>query len=306
MRKSILIGIAIALTAMVAVGCKSSPKETVYDVYVAGSEAHDPFWKTELWVNGKSASAPSADGGLKAVFVSGNDIYVAGSEVLEGGSSMSAALWKNGVAVPLTPSGRVSYAHSVFVSGSDVYVVGYAQQKDTGTWCATLWKNGKPKTLSDAPSGAYSVFVSGQDLYISGYEKDETTGNLHATLWRNDEVIKLKSSAKHTSANAVYVEGRDVYAVGYKMTSDAKMFAMLWRNGTRTKLSSSGAEKADALSVYVIDDNVYVVGTEKKGGKDVAMLWKKVKGSDSWISEELTDGKESAEAASVFVVKRNK
>ena len=160
----------------------------------------------------------------------------------------------------------------------------------------------------------------------------------------------MKSSAKHTSANAVYVEGRDVYAVGYKMTSDAKMFAMLWRNdtpeeitngerwaearslfvsgndvyvvghenyggkdvamlwrnGTRTKLSSSGAEKADALSVYVIDDNVYVVGTEKKGGKDVAMLWKKVKGSDSWISEELTDGKESAEAASVFVVKRNK
>ena len=63
MRKSILIGIAIALTAMVAVGCKSSPKETVYDVYVAGSEAHDPFWKTVLWVNGKSASAPSANGG---------------------------------------------------------------------------------------------------------------------------------------------------------------------------------------------------------------------------------------------------
>lgn len=93
MRRSILIGIAIALTAMVAVACKSSPKETVYDVYVAGSEAHDPFWKTELWVNGKSASAPSADGGLKAVFVSGNDVYVAGSEILEGGSSMSAALW---------------------------------------------------------------------------------------------------------------------------------------------------------------------------------------------------------------------
>ena len=145
MRKSILIGIAIALTAMVAVGCKSSPKETVYDVYVAGSEAHDPFWKTVLWVNGKSASAPSADGGLKAVFVSGNDVYVAGSEILEGGSSMSAALWKNGVAVPLTPSGRVSYAHSVFVSGSDVYVVGTAQQNDTGTWCATLWKMGSPR-----------------------------------------------------------------------------------------------------------------------------------------------------------------
>ena len=55
----------MALTAMVAIGCKSSPKETVYDVYVAGSEAHDPFWKTVLWVNGKPASAPSADGGLK-------------------------------------------------------------------------------------------------------------------------------------------------------------------------------------------------------------------------------------------------
>lgn len=169
MRKSILIGIAIALTAMVAIGCKSSPKETVYDVYVAGSEAHDPFWKTVLWVNGKSASAPSADGGLKAVFVSGNDIFVVGHE-----------------------------------------------------------------------------------------------------------------------------------------NQGGKNVAMLWRNGTRTKLSSSDAEDADALSVYVIDDNVYVVGTEKKGGKDVAMLWKKVKDSDTWISEALTDGSNSAEAASVFVVKRNK
>ena len=138
MRKSILVGIAMALTAMVAIGCKSSPKKTVYDVYVAGSEAHNPFWKTVLWVNGKSASAPSADGGLKAVFVSGNDIYVAGSEIREGGSSVSAALWKNGVTVPLTPSGKSSYAHSVFVSGSDVYVVGYAQQKDTGRPCQML------------------------------------------------------------------------------------------------------------------------------------------------------------------------
>ena len=200
----------MALTAMVAIGCKSSPKKTVYDVYVAGSEAHNPFWKTVLWVNGKSASAPSADGGLKAVFVSGNDIYVAGSEIREGGSSVSAALWKNGVTVPLTPSGKSSYAHSVFVSGSDVYVVGYAQQKDTGTWCATLWKNGEPKTLSDAPSNAESVFVSGQDLYISGYENDETTGKSYATLWRNDEVIRLKSDAEHATANAVYVVGRDV------------------------------------------------------------------------------------------------
>ena len=153
-------------------------------------------------------------------------------------------------------------------------------------------------------SYANAVYVEGRDVYAVG-DKMTADAKMFAMLWRNGTPEEITNGDQWAKARSLFVSGNDVYVVGHE-NQGGKDVAMLWRNGTRTKLSSSGAEKADALSVYVIDDNVYVVGTEKKGGKDVAMLWKKVKGSDSWISEELTDGKESAEAASVFVVKRNK
>ena len=50
MRKSILVSLAVLFAAVVAVGCKRSPKnkEYVYDVYVAGYEGKAPI----LWKNG--------------------------------------------------------------------------------------------------------------------------------------------------------------------------------------------------------------------------------------------------------------
>lgn len=128
---------------------------------------------------------------------------------------------------------------------------------------------------------------------------------MFAMLWRNGTPEEITNGDQWAEARSLFVSGNDIFVVGHE-NQGGKYVAMLWRNGTRTKLSGSDAEDADALSVYVIDDNVYVVGTEKKRGKDVAMLWKKVKGSDTWVSEALSDGSNSAEAASVFVVKRNK
>ena len=104
MKKSILVSFAVLFAAVVAVGCKGSPKnkEYVYDVYVAGWEREDPM----LWKNGEPTKLPQKDEGsvATAVFVSGNDVYVAGLESVyygaqdqENPTRYVGAFWKNGV-----------------------------------------------------------------------------------------------------------------------------------------------------------------------------------------------------------------
>ena len=69
MKKSILVSFAVLFAAVVAVGCKRSPKnkEYVYDVYVAGYEGKAPI----LWKNGEPTklSHNGTDAIATAVFV---------------------------------------------------------------------------------------------------------------------------------------------------------------------------------------------------------------------------------------------
>ncbi|MDR1840940.1 MAG: hypothetical protein LBQ86_03345, partial [Holophagales bacterium] len=92
-------------------------------VYVAGFTSPPP---TQLWVNGVPQSLSLSDGITDAhansVFVSGNDMYVAGNEH-DDGLRDYATLWVNGVRQRLSDS-YGSFANSVFVSGGNVYVAG--------------------------------------------------------------------------------------------------------------------------------------------------------------------------------------
>jgi hypothetical protein len=96
---------------------------------------------------------------LCVVFVSGNDVYVAGS-IVEGIYLSGATVWKNGVEQKLNEGYRSGSARSVYVSGNDVYVVGrYNDSQDRSF--AALWKNGVRQNLTDGSKNAWanSVFV---------------------------------------------------------------------------------------------------------------------------------------------------
>ena len=231
-------------------------------VYVAGFDYSTltPL----LWVNGV-AQQLSADGISSAqamsVYVSGNDVYVAGSA--KENNLYVATLWKNGVAEHLIEGATNStLAQTVYVSGSDVYVAGYESSTNR---IATLWKNGTLMPLSDGVNRAEakSICVAGDDVYVAGYD-----GN-YAVLWTNGVARNLTDGTKNAKANSVYVYGSNVYVVGNDGDS-----AILWTNGVAEKLPDLNSS-AEAFSVHVVNGDIYVAGYDvNDSGNPVGIYWK--------------------------------
>lgn len=121
--------------------------------YVAGTQnnATTGLSMATYWKNGNAATL--TDGSTSAavavaVFVSGNDVYVAGWEQEDyyGGGPGFAKYWKNGMPVKLSTTS--SGATSIVVFGNDVYVSGW---ENNGTYnVAKYWKNGVPVNLGNA------------------------------------------------------------------------------------------------------------------------------------------------------------
>jgi hypothetical protein len=214
-----------------------------------------------------------------SIFVSGNDIYIAGHGPVFS-ASPRAILWKNGKAQYLS-AGSSCYANSVFVSGKDVYVAGRfrptSKNKDPRTG-AVLWKNGAAQYLSDtsAPTSeaeANSVYVSGNDVYVAG----EVSGR--AALGKNGTIQMLPSDGgSRSSANSVLVSADgDVYVTGSEYDPEGCSAAIMWINGAKLRLGD-GNTYGSALSASVSDGDVYVAGQggifQNYQGSNYTLLWK--------------------------------
>lgn len=152
------------------------------DVYITGHiwdttmgpDYFAVYWKHSL--NNWAADAEQillTDGEHKSeatsIFVSGNDIYIAGYEFDNtiGIQHRRAKYWKQAMSSPvmqettLTDGTYDAYAYSIFVSGDDVYVAGRELDGTGGQSVAKYWKNGEPVVLSDGTSyaTASSIFV---------------------------------------------------------------------------------------------------------------------------------------------------
>ena len=203
------------------------------NVHVVGLEPNGSLLGADAlyWKNGILQNF--GEGYPASVFVSGNDVYVAGG-----------ILWKNGIAQDI---GNF-WPYYVYVSGNDVYLAGY----DPGGSGVVLWKNGILHQLGKGDPT--SIFVYGSDVYITGSVDNFTSGNRSAVLWKNGIMQNLGQGR----AGSVFVAGSDVYVVG---TKDGA--ATLWKNGVAENLGPGSA-----YSVFVSGGKVYVAG--KKG---VATLW---------------------------------
>lgn len=231
------------------------------DLYAAGQNNG----LAVLWKNGTPttltdgtnpiSSAPSTTNAV-SMFISGSDIYVAGTVekyLLVSPNTywvgLVAVYWKNGVPVELTQlanNGPSAAAMSIFISGSDVYVAGYTSNGPSNA-IAVYWKNGTQVTLgsSGSPdvSTANSIVVSGSDVYVSG-----SLGNTYNGYWLNGTSTSLVSATSFNPMNAIAVNGTDVYAAGSTSTgSDPATTANYWKNGTVVSLS--GGVVANAIVV---------------------------------------------------------
>jgi len=146
-----------------------------------------------LWVDGVPQKLDMDE--ASSVFVSGNDVYVAGSYdagTLVPGTNdrkWNACIWKNGVRQDLNTGRGSSNALSVAVSGNDVYVVGDNDANAQLRGGAALWKNGVLQNLKDADdTEVYAVFVFGDDVYVGGSGKNDKY--LQSIVWKNGSIYQ--------------------------------------------------------------------------------------------------------------------
>jgi hypothetical protein len=261
------------------------------DIYVIGFNQRSEFSdnKPVLWKNGIEQTLGNGSNfyNPSSIFVSGNDVFVAGwgSATNVSGNGV-AVLWKNGLIQNLTDGSNNAYALSVFVSGSDVYVAGTEEHSVTHNTVAKIWKNGVVQNLTDGSTsaGASSVFVSEGNIYVAGYEVN-SLGHFVATIWKNGVPQKLTDSTNEGIAKSVFVSDGNVYVAGYDQTSH-----MLWKNGVAQNYSATMLN-----SIFVSGSDVYVAGHRDYEYIGYPELWK------NGVAQNLGNSLTYGEANSVYV-----
>jgi|GEM_PF-697673 len=244
-------------------------QETIYIAGYTNNNSSNGIAK--IWKNGVATSLTDgkSDGFAYGLFVSGNDIYVAGAD------GFFAKYWKNGIGTNLTDGSGTAYAHSIFVKGQDVYVAGVV-----GAGVVTLWKNGVATTLSDGKDPfamANSVFVNGSDVFVCG------TDHGSAKIWKNGVAMNLSDGKSHGVAYAVVVNDNHVYVAGTE--NDV---AKIWKDGIGKNLTD-GSNNAVAYSIAVNERGVFVAGNDGP----FASMW--VNG----VATKLTDGTKQSFAKAI-------
>ena len=149
-------------------------------IYAAGYEDTQNDYAVAFWENGVQTHLDS--GLAHSVFVSENNVYVAGSEQR---NWPYAQVWINGQATEQfgVIQGNSS-ANSVFVANSTTYVVGTID----GSPVFSI-NESAPVYLPDGnfTSWAQSVYVKGTDLYIAGMRRVNQV--FEPILWKNGVLI---------------------------------------------------------------------------------------------------------------------
>lgn len=314
-----------------------TPKNT--NVYVAGFEYSGNFSQAKFWKNGivTNLGTTGKTSYANAVFVQGNDIFIAGQEAISSATDANRQikLWKNGVLAQTITNGTQNAAtRDLYVAGNDVYITGV---EFNGTYnVAKVWKNGVASSLTNGTKEAVAnaISVSAGNVYVAGSEFDGASYTLK--LWKNGTAQNLASGAKSAEANALFVSDNDVYVAGEEMGA-----AKFWKNGTATVVA---AKTARAMGIYVseytvyvafeeynattkkwqgkvwkngqitnITDgtqncylkgirldgaDVYVTGSESNGTTDVAKIWK------NGTATSLTNGTQKGIAWDIFIAKQ--
>lgn len=139
------------------------------DVYIAGDEFDDEDGITRsyatVWKNGIPMHIGLQDSNMiKGLFISGNDVYAAGSSI-HSSTYFAAAYWKNGIRTFIT-SANQSQANSIYVLGKDVYTAGFINTKgvpDGGE--AVYWKNNEINYL-DKGTTAKAIYINSLLLFL--------------------------------------------------------------------------------------------------------------------------------------------
>jgi hypothetical protein len=317
-----LISIALSLNSCSKSGGNVKPlkdstttvtgKPGTTDVYVAGYEDNAQnqlvavYWKngTEVKLPGESSDKCMA----KAIFVSGNDVYVAGY------TGSQACYWKNGVLFSLPSQLDTLQATSIYAANGNVYVtmsqqVIYEGQKThPGEFVVINSSGGQTGHglgigLQTQQTG---ISVSGTDVYTSGSFRQIAGTDFgfqyflpQAYYWKNGSPVFLpllpsfsttlaqQGAVLFSSAFAIAVSGNDVYtagAAGWAEQNDnvsGTRYPAYWKNKTPYMLGEQTVGNniqtyplGAASSICVSGSDVYVGGSVDNSITPSACYWK--------------------------------
>jgi hypothetical protein len=244
---------------------------------IAG-QARDWLPAGGLWVNGISKDLGLKDtaalSDIIGMYVTGNDIYLAGSGVNSGadyGPSYSyAKIWKNGTITSLNSSPGYARAEGVTVVGQDVYVA-WTESKKNGYDMAVYNKNQNRFVLDSLSPEVkcQAICSSGSDVYIAGVMYDSVSKKNQAVYWKNGAPIKIQATNEiNTYASGIVAAGNDVYISGEASSSNAD-YAVYWKNGTEHRITD-GSFPAVAYAIALSGADIYTAGMENF----IPMYWK--------------------------------
>jgi len=250
------------------------------DVYVIGTENRgqtdaDYATKALIWKNGKRSELRTPETIYEeatSVFVSGEDVYVAGSYVPTDGEKKIGVVWKNGDPFIVTDGKEITTFADVFVLGDDVYTAGHENVQ--GGIISKYWKNGKAVTLSttDVTTYAKSMVVDGADVYVLGYVDNLSTVGRSLTLWKNGKADKLISGRSVIRGGKVVIENGNVYACGFEQVG-SKYEPRLFKDGVQQPLDDSNNGHTYAIDLQVSGGNALVLGNIESNPGRKSVLW---------------------------------
>ncbi len=235
------------------------------NVYIGSFTNYNQTFTAAYWKNRQKIilSAPNSEGEVRALVLSGGDVYVGGIE------NGHPAYWQNGVKQVLaTTRGTYGRINALALNGNNVYAAGY--EMENNDYRSVYWKNGIETVLgyqAFVDGGAMSITLSGNDVYVC------STDSGNAVYWKNGVRITLAKFANQTSAdaNAIAINGNNVYVAGTYLSD-----AVYWKDGTMITLPKRSLNAiASAISFYQSD--IYIGGRDGdnpvywKNGVEVAL-----------------------------------
>jgi hypothetical protein len=254
-------------------------------VYICGYEINDvgnnvaKYWKDGVEV---VLSNGTTDAVGRAIWVSGDDVYVAGSRKISDAGSLSLPVyWKNGAELGLSSNAApFSTATDIFVEGGNAYIVGFERNAD-GVEVAKLYGPGGTVDLSDGTidARAEGVFAENGNVHVVGYQNiSEFNSTAVATYWLNGVATPLSNNGNESMAFDVEVKNGDVYICGTVTNDLDNTKNMLWKNGNEF-YSSGGAPISVAYGMFIDGNDVYMAGTVE-GSSCRSGYWK----NDNFVS----------------------
>jgi len=291
--KKVLFSLMISITLFISCTKEDVTKPDIPDiidnsgVHIVGTNPSAYHWKDGIG----SELATKDFSEARSVYVSGNDVYVAGWSFE---NTFRATYWKNGVAHLLTDENTRSEGYSIFVKDTCVYVSGIIIDNADN---AVYWKNNQlfelqHKSDKYQTSCGNSVYVKDSNVYVVG---SSTYFNQYSVglpvYWLNGIIHQLPGETTFGSANSVFVtDNNDVYIAG-----EASNRPVYWKNGIFHLLKYNN-RMGGANSIFVTNNDVYVAGWDvSSAGRCVAKYWK------NDIPVVLYDSTKFSVAKSIFV-----